>query len=119
MNVNRQDLHLLTEIGYASVMFGIADQAEPIFNALSKVCPENAAGSIGLAISEMSRGNFDAAAEILERSSRDADTSAGEAKAILMLALFLGGRVEEAEQLAEDVREQGGAASSMVETLFG
>ncbi len=108
------DILTLTEIGYASVMYGTGDDVEPIFEVLTLLYPDNSAGAIGYAITHMNRGNFDGAIDILNSCISQCTDNTDEAKAILMLALFLSGRNEEAEQLAATT---GGSESGIVNTM--
>ncbi|OED36876.1 hypothetical protein AB833_26075 [Chromatiales bacterium (ex Bugula neritina AB1)] len=117
--LDENDILTLTEIGYASVMYGTGDDVEPIFEVLTLLYPENSAGSIGHAITHMNRGNFNGAIDILRSCINQCSDNTDEAKAILMLALFLGGRNDEAEQLASEVAgNDSGIVNTMAASLF-
>ena len=119
IEMNNDDVYMLTEIGYASVMYGLGDDVEPIFEALTLLYPENTAGSIGYAITNMNRGNFNGAIDILQGSMANCSKNIDEAKAILMLALFLGGRNDEAANLAGEVMNGNeGIVNTMANSLF-
>ena len=116
--LSSEDTFTLTEIGYASVMYGINIDVEPIFETLNLLYPENTAGAIGHAIIHLNRGNYDAAIDVLQNCLQQCSTNTEEAKAILMLAMHMGGRNEEAEMLADNVDEDDGIANSMAQSLF-
>ena len=116
--LSSDDTFTLTEIGYASVMYGIDTNVEPIFETLTMLYPENTAGAIGHAIIFLNRGDYDAAIEVLQNCLQQCDTNTEEAKAILMLAMHMGGRNDEAEMLAENVEGEDGIANSMAHSLF-
>ena len=101
MQVDKEHIQLLTEVGYAAAIYGEADKAEPIFDALMDIVPGNAAGPIGYGLSGIMQGRFDEAIDILERKGIDATVSADEARAIHLLALYLAGRKNEARRLGE------------------
>lgn len=116
--LSSEDTFTLTEIGYASVMYGININVEPIFKTLNLLYPDNTAGAIGHAIIYLNRGNYDAAIDVLQNCLQQCSTNTEEAKAILMLAMHMGGRNEEAEMLADNVDEDDGIANSMAQSLF-
>ena len=116
--LSSEDTFTLTEIGYASVMYGINIDVEPIFETLNLLYPDNTAGAIGHAIIYLNRGNYDAAIDVLQNCLQQCSTNTEEAKAILMLAMHMGGRNEEAEMLADNVDEDDGIANSMAQSLF-
>ncbi len=116
--LSSEDTFTLTEIGYASVMYGINIDVEPIFETLNLLYPDNTAGAIGHAIIYLNRGNYDAAIDVLQNCLQQCSTNTEEAKAILMLAMHMGGRNEEAEMLADNVHEDDGVANSMAQSLF-
>jgi len=118
IELNSEDTFTLTEIGYASVMYGLSADVEPIFAALNRLYPENTAGAIGHAIMFLNKGNYNAAIEVLQSSLQQCSTNTEEAKAILMLAMHMGGRSDEAEILADDADADTGVASAMAHSLF-
>ncbi|NVK32343.1 MAG: hypothetical protein HWE20_15145 [Gammaproteobacteria bacterium] len=110
--------YLLTEIGYAAAMLGEGKSVDPIFDLLMKELPNNAAGAIGKAINALSDNNADRAVEVLEQHGLGKEVSADEARAIHLLALFLGGRKDDAEALAQDYLKGEGIAYAMAQSLF-
>ncbi len=118
IELSSQDTFTLTEIGYASVMYGLNVDVEPIFDALNRLYPDNTAGAIGKAITFLHRGDHDAAIEVLQNCLQQCSTNTEEAKAILMLAMHMGGRNNEAELLASEVDGESGVANVMANSLF-
>jgi lipopolysaccharide biosynthesis regulator YciM len=116
--LSSEDTFTLTEIGYASVMYGVPADVKPIFEALQMLYPDNTAGAIGNAIVALNRGDYDTAISSLQNCLQQCQTNTDEARAILMLAMHLAGRDAEAEQLAEKVEEENGIANSMAQSLF-
>ncbi len=119
MEIDRDQLHALTEIGYASVIYGLAEKVGPIFDALTLLLPDNAAGPIGKAISDISTGNFNSAIDTLQNNGVNSDISGEEARAILLLSYYLAGRTSEAQQLANELMQQDGVGKNMAMSLFG
>jgi len=118
IELSSEDTFTLTEIGYASVMYGLSANVEPIFTALDRLYPENTAGAIGHAITFLNSGDYNAAIDVLQRSLQECSTNVEEAKAILMLAMHMGGRTDEAETIAEEVDQDAGIANNMANSLF-
>lgn len=116
--LSNEDIFTLTEIGYACVMYGVNADVEPIFETLNMLYPDNTAGAIGHAIIYLNRGNFDAAIEVLQSCLQQCSTNTEEAQAILMLAMYMGGRNEEAAALASEAGDQSGVANAMADSLF-
>ena len=116
--LNSEDTFTLTEIGYASVMYGVGVDVNPIFDTLSLLYPDNTAGAIGHAILQISSGRYDDAINDLQQCLTQCSTNTEEAKAILLLAMHLSGRTEDAEALADAVDSREGVATEMAESLF-
>jgi len=110
--LSSEDTFTLTEIGYASVMYGIDTDVEPIFTTLNMLYPENTAGAIGQAITCLNRGNYDAAIGVLQNCLQHCSTNTDEAKAILMLAMHMGGKRNETESLIDEADEAPGVTST-------
>ncbi|SMO45668.1 hypothetical protein [Paracoccus laeviglucosivorans] len=117
MQIDRADMKLLIEAGYSGVMRGISTDLAPIFLAMNEWMPAYAAGEIGLALQEMTSGNFAAADERLttilasDREGRD------EARAILAMCKALQNQHEEARRLQEELQGEGGAAEAFTDLL--
>ena len=73
--LSSEDTFTLTEIGYASVMYGININVEPIFKTLNLLYPDNTAGAIGHAIIYLNRGNYDAAIDVLQNCLQQCSTN--------------------------------------------
>ncbi len=119
MDVNTDDAQLLTEVGYAAAVYGLAEPAQPIFEALIDVLPNNAAGAIGFSIAHIMCGRFNDAVEVLEKHGLNAEISSEEARAVHLLAVYLSGRKDEARVLSEELLQGEGAGRSMASSLFG
>ncbi|MEZ5824752.1 MAG: hypothetical protein R3C97_08445 [Geminicoccaceae bacterium] len=114
-----EELQLLTQIGYSAVVRGLVDESRPIFDALAVCAPGNAASAIGIALGALIRGDLDRAIDTLRRDGIDKPRSGNEAKAILMIALQLAGRQEEAELLKRDMAGVSGPARQLATLLRG
>ena len=114
-----QELQLLTQIGYSAVIRGLVDESRPIFTALEICAPGNAAAAIGIALGSLIRGDLDRAIDKLKRDGINKAHSGDEAKAILMIALKLAGRHEEAAILKRDMAGVGGPARQLATMLRG
>lgn len=104
------DLQLLTQIGFSAVIRGMDDEATIIFKALDAWAPSSAAAAIGFALSALLKGNFDRAISVLKSDGINKDSSGAEAKAVLLIALQLSGRLDEAESLKKDLARFAGPA---------
>ncbi|RMC34935.1 hypothetical protein [Paracoccus alkanivorans] len=117
MQLDRADMKLLIEAGYSGVMRGISTDLGAIFQAINEWMPQYAAGEIGIALQEMTTGNFAAADERLtailasDREGRD------EARAILAMCKALENEHDEARRLQEDLSGTGGAAEAFTDLL--
>lgn len=97
--IDPRDLQLLAEIGLSAAARGMAARAEPIFEALATLHPENAAAAIGRALGALARRDCDHAIEILQRDGIGAKICAAEAQALLAIALTMAGRYAEARTI--------------------
>lgn len=117
MQLDRADMKLLIETGYSGVMRGISGDLGMIFAAINEWMPQYAAGEIGLALQEMTVGDFVAADERLtgvlasDREGRD------EARAILAMCKALENEHDEARRLREELSGTGGAAEAFTDLL--
>lgn len=98
---NPNDLQLLAEIGLSAAARGMGMRAEPIFEALASLHPENAAAAIGRALTALARRDSDHAIEILKRDGIGAKVCAAEAQALLAIALTMAGRNAEARTICQ------------------
>lgn len=105
MNVrfDREELKILTEIGYSAAARGMGDRARPIFDALAVCLPDNAAAAIGYALLAIVDGEFNKAVEVLEKDGIRKKDNADGAKSILLMALKLAGRELEAARLSREL----------------
>lgn len=99
------DLQLLAEIGLSAAARGFGAQAEPIFEALAALHPDNAAAAIGRALSALARRDCDAAIEILKRDAVRARICGAEARALLAIALNMAGRKAEARAVCRGLAD--------------
>lgn len=99
------DLQILAEIGLSAAARGLGAQAEPIFEALAALHPDNAAAAIGRALSALARRDCDAAIEILKRDAVRARICGAEARALLAIALNMAGRSAEARAVCRSLAD--------------
>ena len=119
-SLDPQDLKLLSEIALSASVQGHGKRAKPIFDALRHLRPDNAAAAIGYALTEMTHGNFQEAARILRRDGVTAKKGGTEAKAMLVVALMMAGRSEEADPVQRELLEGGdGPAKQIARMLRG
>ena len=97
------DLKLLSEIGMSAAAHGYGDSARPIFDALAAYRPRNAAAWIGYALIELAQGKFDQAITILSGDQVIGKTCEKEAKGMLLVALYLANRREEARRVHREL----------------
>ena len=82
MEINRADMKLLTEAGYSGILRNISTDLTPIFEALETWMPDHAAGTIGLALQALVRGEFAHADEMLSAVVSSRKEGRAEARAI-------------------------------------
>jgi len=99
------DLQLLAEIGLLAAARGLGGQAEPIFEALAALHPDNAAAAIGRALSALARRDCDSAIEILKKDAVRARVCGAEARALLAIALDMAGRKAEARAVCRGLAD--------------
>ncbi len=113
-----QDLVALAMLGFEAIEAGDPKDAKPIFDLLIKAQPENAAGSVGMALIEYGEGSSTAAIQRLKNAARAATRSVDEAKATLVVLLATEGRRTEAAELRRELlRGPDSSARRMVEGL--
>jgi hypothetical protein len=103
--IDPADLQLLAEIGLSAAARGLGAQAEPIFEALALLHPDNAAAAIGRALSALARRDADSAIEILKRDGVRARICGAEARALLAIALNMAGRSAEARAVCRGLAD--------------
>ena len=113
-----EDLKLLSEIAMSAAVRGQGPQAKPIFEALARLQPNNAAAAIGYALTELTRGRFQDAVQILQRDGIKAKAGAAEAKAILMVSLVLAGRSDEARSVQRELIRNGDGPAKQIAQLL-
>lgn len=109
--LGKQDLVRLAEIGFEAVEQGRGAGARPIFELLERAQPENAAASIGLALTDYAEGAATAAIDRLKRATRGCALSVDEAKATLAVLLAMEGRRTEAAELRRELLRRPDSAS--------
>ena len=92
------DLQLLAEIGLSAAVKGGVEGARPIFEALSLWRPDHPVATIGMGLALVSDGEFDAAIDLL-KPALQANPTSSEVAAVLLIALTLAGRLNEARQI--------------------
>ena len=117
MEINRADMKLLTEAGYSGILRNISTDLTPIFEALETWLPEHAAGTIGLALQALVRGEFARADEMLTAVVSSRREGRAEARAILALCKALQNDEQAAAELAGELRGQGGSAEAFATLL--
>lgn len=101
--ISKHDLRVLCEVGVLALAIERGDAALPIFELLDIEQPENAAGSIGIAMVEVSQGNEKSAFARLRRAITSKRRCVREAKAVLAVFLMGFGRHAEAKILRREV----------------
>ena len=114
---DREELKILTEIGYSAAARGMGDRARPIFEALAICMPDNAAAAIGYALLAIVQGDFNQAITVLERDGIGKRENADGAKSILLMALKLAGRELDAARLSRELSAAPGAVRSFAAAL--
>ena len=89
------DLQLLAEIGLSAAVKGGTEASRPIFEALALLRPDHPISLIGVALAQISEGEFDNAINLLKPALKEHPESS-EVAAILLIALSLGERWDEA-----------------------
>ena len=101
--VSRNDLRLLAEIGVLALARERGEAALPIFELLEREQQDNAAGAIGIAMIELSRGRDREAFARLRRAMVEKRRCVTEAKAVLCVLLMGFGRAGEANALRREI----------------
>ncbi len=103
--MNSNELTYLHTLAISCLATGLVDEAQPAFEMISNAAPGHDAGPIGLASVELARGNYDAACEILQKSSKENQVDKMRAQKILMNALIATNRLDEADELRNSLQE--------------
>jgi hypothetical protein len=117
--LDRRDLELLAQIGFSAAARGLDTRVELIFEALAQLRPGNAAAAIGRALVALSRGEPQAAIELLHPDAVAAPVNGQEAKALLAAALAMAGRRQESAALVRELMAgPDGAAKELAQRLL-
>ncbi len=98
-----EDLQLLAEIGLSAAVRGEGQRARPIFEALALWLPGHAAAAIGEALAALGQGRCGEAVRLLRTRGLTARRGVAEAKALLLVALWLNGERAIAQQLCREL----------------
>lgn len=96
------DLQLLAEIGLSAAVKGNVEVSRPIFEALSLWRPDHPIATIGMALAFVADGEFDSAIGLL-KPALQAEPSSSEVAAVLLIALALAGRLDEARTIRKNL----------------
>lgn len=96
-----EDVRLLADIGFIALSAGFLREAGEIFEGVKAVRPEGEAGSLGLAMVDMARGDLDKAVSVLR-----ALPPSSASRAYLGLALARRGDKDEARDVFGMVMQQ-------------
>lgn len=107
------DLQLLAEIGLSAAVKGNVEASRPIFEALSLWRPDHPIATIGIALAFVADGDFDSAIGLLKPALK-AEPSSSEVAAVLLIALALAGRLDEARQLRKKLLNGPDGPSKMI-----
>ncbi len=97
--MDNKELTYLNTLAISCLATGLVDEAQPAFEMIAEVDPNNTAGPVGLASVELAKGNYDAACEILQQAASESQVSKAQAKRILLSALVASNRLDEADDL--------------------
>ncbi len=103
--MDNQELTYLNTLAISCLATGMVDEAQPAFEMIAEVNPDNAAGPVGLASIELAKGNYDAACEILQQAASASRVSKAQAQKILMSALVATNRLDQADDLRSSLTE--------------
>jgi hypothetical protein len=111
-------MRTLMEIGVAASAGGLFNQANAIFEGMGAMRPDSEGPGIGLAIARLNARNFDEAAQILRDKVLAKHPQSIEAKMFLGLALRLGGRNAECDNIIKELAASSDAkAQAFAQTL--
>ena len=107
--MDNQELTYLNTLAISCLATGLVDEAQPAFEMIAEVNPGNAAGPVGLASIELTKGNYDAACQILQDAASESQVSKAQAQKILMSALVATNRLDEADDLRSSLTKMDAA----------
>ena len=99
----------LLQVAYAALASGNTIAAEPIFSAYAQEFPDDAAGSIGKASILLAHGYFNESVEELSQNAINARVNAEEARKVMLVALMMAGRMQEAGRIHQDMMASDGS----------
>ncbi|HPE61412.1 MAG TPA: tetratricopeptide repeat protein [Thiolinea sp.] len=94
---------LMIEIGFCALRLGAFTQAGKLFQIAAERHPEDAAGSIGLAMVALGQGQVDNALTLLEQGLEPARLNREEAEKLLLITYMLAGEDRKAGQLHQQL----------------
>lgn len=89
---------MLADIGFLALSYGDLDRAEAIFKGVQAARPENEAGPLGMAMTDLARGNAQDAVEILQKLP-----PSDPVRLYLAIAMGSSGNKQGAEELFQDL----------------
>lgn len=109
MTVSNDDRMVLARIGFFLCREGLITEAEGVFRGLADSAPERDGPAVGLALCLVIKGDSDEAARLLDKhlAKGDACTIPGQLLLYKLLALGMGGRMREAENLRGEMEKLG------------
>lgn len=107
------DLQLLAEIGLSAAVKGNAEISRPIFEALSLWRPDHPIATVGMALAFISEGDVSSAIELL-KPALQAEPSSSEIAAVLLIALSLAERWDEARVIRKNLLNGPDGPSKMI-----
>jgi predicted Zn-dependent protease len=96
--IEKQDVQLLADAGFLALSYGDLDRAEAIFKGVQVARPDSEAGPLGVALTDMARGNVQAAVDRLQ-----ALTPSDPVRLYLAIALGRSGDRQRAEELFREL----------------
>ena len=111
---DEEALKLLAEIGLSAAVHGYGDAAQPIFDALSLLRPDNPLPAIGRALGNIAAGRHEDAIAGLRAVSVTDGTCPDEVKAVLLIALCLAGEQVDASLLCRRLLDSGSGPSRQI-----
>lgn len=113
MEIKKELLQKVTEIGLLASNYGQAEKARKIFEGIIAVRPDQDMPYIGMAMVEMNIGQYDAALELLQEKALKNNPESDLAKSFTALCYKLAGKKVEAKAAADFVVENGSDADAI------
>ncbi|MBG0775379.1 MAG: hypothetical protein H0S85_02980 [Desulfovibrionaceae bacterium] len=107
MEIRKELLQKVTEIGLLASNYGQVKEAEAIFEGLVAVRPDQETPYIGMAMAKMNSGSYDEALELLLEKALTINPESDLAKSFAALCYKLAGKPVEAKAAADFVVENG------------